>query len=157
MLANAARSRIVPLAVNGSDIIAAPRVRVPAASVRWRAVRSSGPGGQNVNKVATKVELRVALTDITGLGPRELARLRSLAGSRLTTSEELVLTSAKTRDQSRNLNDARAKLHDLLVAAQQLPRPRRATRPSRRVVRRRLNDKRIQGEKKRLRGPVKAE
>ncbi len=124
---------------------------MPANALRWRAVRSGGPGGQNVNKVASKVELRVELAAIHGLGPAQAQRLRALAGSRLTNSGELVLTSERTRDQARNLIDARGKLHELLTRAQQLPRPRKATRPSARVVRRRINNKRFQGAKKRLR------
>ncbi len=124
---------------------------MPANALRWRAVRSGGPGGQNVNKVASKVELRVELTAIHGLGPAQAQRLRALAGSRLTNGGELVLTSERTRDQARNRIDARSKLHELLTRAQQLPRPRKATRPSAGVVRRRLNNKRLQGAKKRMR------
>ena len=96
-------------------------------------------------------ELRVELTAIHGLGPAQAQRLRALAGSRLTNGGELVLTSERTRDQARNRIDARSKLHELLTRAQQLPRPRKATRPSAGVVRRRLNNKRLQGAKKRMR------
>ena len=126
-------------------------MRVPASALRWRAVRSGGPGGQNVNKVASKVELRVELAAILGLGPEQSERLRALAGSRLTNADELVLTSDRTRDQARNLDDARDKLQDLLTRAQQLPRPRKATRPTAGMVRRRLSSKRQQADKKRLR------
>ena len=131
------------------DLIAAPAVRVPAWALRWRAVRSSGPGGQNVNKVASKVELRVALACIEGLNEKTGARLRSLAGARLTQGEEIVVTSTLTRDQGRNLDDAVDKLQRLLERAQVLPRPRRATRPSAGSVRRRLAAKAQTGEKKR--------
>lgn len=121
-----------------APLFAAPAVRVPAWALRWRAVRASGPGGQNVNKVASKVELRVAVACVEGLNERTGARLRALAGARLTDNGELVITSAKTRDQGRNLADALAKLQALLQAAQALPRPRHATRPTRGSVERRL-------------------
>ena len=136
-------------AMSLADLIAAPGVRVPAWALRWRAVRSSGPGGQNVNKVASKVELRVALACIDGLTEKTGARLRALAGARLTLGDELVVTSTLTRDQGRNLDDAVTKLQQLLERAQALPRPRRATQPSRGSVRRRLEGKAQTGAKKR--------
>ena len=129
-------------------LIAAPAVRVPAWALRWRAVRASGPGGQNVNKVASKVELRVALACVEGLNERTGARLRALAGGRLTDGGELVITSTKTRDQGRNLADALAKLQALLQAAQALPRPRHATRPTRGSVERRLSAKQRRSDAK---------
>lgn len=129
-------------------LIAAPAVRVPAWALRWRAVRASGPGGQNVNKVASKVELRVALACVEGLDARTAARLRALAGARLTDGDELVITSTKTRDQGRNLADALAKLQALLQAAQALPRPRHATRPTRGSVERRLSAKQRRSDAK---------
>ena len=129
-------------------LIAAPAVRVPAWALRWRAVRASGPGGQNVNKVASKVELRVALACVEGLDARTGARLRALAGARLTDGGELVITSTKTRDQGRNLADALAKLQALLQAAQALPRPRHATRPTRGSVERRLAAKQRRADAK---------
>ena len=134
-----------------AELIAAPGVRVPPWALKWRAVRSSGPGGQNVNKVASKVELRVALAAIHGLTEKTGARLRLLAGARLTNDDELIVTSALTRDQARNLEDAVAKLQGLLERAQALPRPRRATRPTAGGVRRRLDAKSKTGAKKRER------
>lgn len=131
------------------ELIAPPGVRVPAWALRWRAVRSSGPGGQNVNKVASKVELRVAMACIHGLTAKTGARLRRLAGGRLNAADELVLTSTLTRDQGRNLDDAVAKLQRLLEQAQALPRPRRATRPGYGAVQRRLGEKKRLGDKKR--------
>ena len=131
-----------------APLFAAPAVRVPAWALRWRAVRASGPGGQNVNKVASKVELRVALACVEGLNERTGARLRALAGGRLTDGGELVITSTKTRDQGRNLADALAKLQALLQAAQALPRPRHATRPTRGSVERRLSAKQRRSDAK---------
>lgn len=129
-------------------LFAAPALRVPVWALRWRAVRSGGPGGQNVNKVASKVELRVALACVEGLTERTGARLRALAGARLTDGGELVITSTLTRDQGRNLADALAKLQALLEAAQRLPRPRRDTRPTRGSVERRLAAKQRRGDVK---------
>lgn len=134
--------------MDGAIEVPAVGVRVPAAAITWRAVRSSGPGGQNVNKVASKVELRVALACIEGLDERTAARLRALAGARLTDGGELVITSTKTRDQGRNLADALAKLQALLQAAQALPRPRHATRPTRGSVERRLAAKQRRADAK---------
>jgi len=129
-------------------------IRIPMAALRWRAVRASGPGGQNVNKVATKVELRVALADIEGLTATRRQRLVAGAGAWLIGGEELRVTSARTRVVPRNLEDARNKLAESLRRALYEPRRRRATKPTRSSVRRRLTQKRHQSDKKRYRrGP----
>jgi ribosome-associated protein len=105
-------------------------VVVPEAALRWRAVRSSGPGGQNVNKVASKVELRVNLALVEGLSPGARQRLERLSAGRRDSKGLLLVTSQRTRDQSRNLADARAKLRELIGRALIEPRHRRPTRPS---------------------------
>jgi ribosome-associated protein len=81
----------------GEPIRIARGVHVPAAALEWRAVRSSGPGGQNVNKVASKVELRVDLGAVGGLDPGGRARLRALAANRLDADGRLLVTSQRTR------------------------------------------------------------
>src|SRR5580658_5756917 len=124
---------------------------IPGAELSWTAVRASGPGGQNVNKVASKVELRFDLLGSRALAADVKARLRDLAGSRVDATGQLLLTSQLTRDQSRNLEDARAKLADLVRRALRPPRKRKATRPSLGAKRRRLEHKRRQGEKKTMR------
>lgn len=132
-------------------ITVAPGVVVPASALRMRAVRSAGPGGQNVNKVASKVELRVDLALVTGLAPDAAARLAALAASRLDAAGRLIVTSQRFRDQSRNLQDSRAKLRALIARALLRPRPRRPTRVGAAARERRLAGKRRRAEKKRLR------
>jgi ribosome-associated protein len=138
-------------------IAVAPGVVVPASAIEVRAVRSSGPGGQNVNKVASKVELRVDLARVTGLDPAARARLRALAAARLDASGRLLVTSQKTRDQPRNLEDARAKVAALVARSRVAPRPRRPTKTSAGARERRLQGKRRDASVKQGRRVVQRE
>jgi ribosome-associated protein len=126
-------------------------ILVPEGAIEWRAVRSSGPGGQNVNKVASKVELRVDLGAVSGLAAPVRARLAALAAGRLAADGRLVATSQRTRDQQRNLEDAREKVRKLVERAMKVPRPRRLTQPSPSAVERRLRRKRERSAIKRVR------
>ena len=126
-------------------------ILVPPSAIEWRAVRSSGPGGQNVNKVASKVELRVDLGAVSGLSGPAQARLRALAAGRLDAEGRLLVTSQRTRDQLRNLEDAREKAKKLVERALTVPRPRRLTQPSPAAVARRLRKKRARSAVKRVR------
>ncbi len=133
-------------------IIVTDRVRVPARALSVRAVRSSGPGGQNVNKVASKVDLRVDLGAIEGLAEPARRRLEALASHRLDAEGRLLVTSQATRDQSRNLEDARHKVRALVAAALREPRVRRPTRPGVQAEERRIGAKKRRAAIKRLRG-----
>jgi len=126
-------------------------VVVPASAMSWRAVRSSGPGGQNVNKVASKVELRIELGRVRNLTAAARERLLRLAGSRLDSSGRLLLTSQRTRDQSRNLEDARFKAAALIARALRPPRARLRSAPTLASQERRLAAKHRAAERKRAR------
>ncbi|MEQ9324634.1 MAG: alternative ribosome rescue aminoacyl-tRNA hydrolase ArfB [Polyangiaceae bacterium] len=130
------------------------RVVIPGDDLTWTSVRSGGPGGQNVNKVATKVVLRFDLAGCRALSAAQKERLRNLASGRLDAEGAVIITSQATRNRVQNLADARDKLADLIRRCLVAPKKRRPTKPSRGAKRRRLNDKRKQSEKKKTRGRV---
>ena len=131
-----------------APLLVSDAVTIAPAELAWKAVRASGPGGQNVNKVASKVELRFHLSTSVVLDEATAARLRALARTRLDSAGDILITSQLTRDQSRNLEDAREKLKALIRRALERPTVRRATRPSRASVARRVNAKRQIADKK---------
>jgi len=125
---------------------------IPADELVATAARSGGPGGQNVNKVASKVVLRFAIASSRVLGERRKSLLFDRLQSRLTTGGELVLHASRHRTRARNLEDARERLATLLRDALQPQKRRVATKPTRGSKRRRLNEKRARGDLKRMRG-----
>lgn len=134
-----------------ADIVVTPRVVIPGGELALAFSRSGGPGGQNVNKVASKVELRWNPTTTAALSDEERAWLVHRLRSRLTSDGTLIVTSTATRDQLKNRDDATRKLALIVRTALERPRPRRETRPSRAAKRRRLADKRHHAEIKRSR------
>ena len=132
-------------------IVVTDSVRVPASALTMRAVRASGPGGQNVNKVASKVDLRVDRDAIQGLADSARARLRALASNRVDADGRLQITSQLTRDQARNVEDAREKVRALITTALREPKRRRPSRPTAAARERRIESKKHRGTTKRLR------
>jgi len=128
----------------------APGVRVSAGVLRFEASRASGPGGQNVNKRATRIQLRVRLEEIP-IPDDAKARLRRMAGSQIVGDDELLITSDEKRTQLANRRACADRLRDLIVRALVRPKRRVPTRPTRGGIERRLQEKREQSDRKRRR------
>lgn len=125
--------------------------QIPDDALEWRAIRSPGPGGQNVNKVATAIQLRVHLGR-AGLAPAVRSRLEKLAGRRVTGKGVLLIEANRFRSQERNRADARERFEALLARALIRPKRRIATRVPAGERQQRMDEKRRRGATKRLRG-----
>jgi ribosome-associated protein len=125
-----------------------PAPEPPLAELRFSFARSSGPGGQNVNKVESKAVLRWDVAHSRSLPGDVRARFLARFRRRISSEGELVLASQRFRDRSRNVADCVAKLRAMLAEVAEPPRPRRPTRPGRAARERRLAAKRVQGRKK---------
>lgn len=133
------------------DLVVTPHLTIPAGELEIGFARSGGPGGQNVNKVSSKVDLRWSPAASAALREEDRAWLLHKLRSKLTTDGTLIVTSTRTRDQLKNKDDALDKLVLIVQAALDRPTPRRATKPSKGAKRRRVADKRHKAEIKRNR------
>jgi ribosome-associated protein len=133
--------------VNAEDVL------IPEEALSERFLAATGPGGQNVNKVATACQLRVDVFKLR-LSPEAYERLKTIAGSRMTTSGELVITARNYRTQEANREDARARLAEMIARAHMVQRKRRPTKPSRAAKAKRVDTKKQRSEVKRGRGKV---
>ncbi len=133
------------------DIVVTPRLTIPAGELTMSFARSGGSGGQNVNKVSSKVDLRWNVESSAALEPDDKSWLLQQLRNKLTSDGTLIVTSTLTRDQIKNRDDAESKLALIVRAALDRPRPRRATKVSKGAKRRRVADKRHKAEIKKNR------
>ena len=132
-------------------------IHIPEGEFAWSFVRSGGPGGQNVNKVASKAVLRWDLRHSPSLPAEVRARVEAQQPGRVTTEGELILTSQRYRDQERNRQDCLEKLRAIVLQAAAVPKVRKKRKPTRASKERRLAEKRHRSAAKSLRGKVGAD
>jgi len=139
-------------------LIVNSRIRIPASELQFTFVRSSGPGGQNVNKVSSKAVLRFCVAASPSLPDDVRKRFLARYRSRVTSEGDIIVTSQRYRDQARNVADAQEKLSALIAAVARPPAKRKPTKPSRAAVARRKQSKQAHAQKKqRRRSPLSDE
>jgi len=134
--------------------VKAEDVVLPEEALSERFLAATGPGGQNVNKVATACQLRVDVFKL-GLGPEAYERLKTIAGSRMTTGGELIITARRFRTQEANREDARRRLAEMIAEAHVVRAKRKPTRPSRAAKARRVDEKKGRSAVKAGRGRIR--
>jgi len=139
------------------DLYVSHRLTIPSAELDTQFARSSGPGGQNVNKVNSKVTLRWQVRDNPTIPEGWRSRMLTRYANRINNEGQMVVHSQKHRAQPQNLEDCRQKLREMLLECQAPPTKRVPSRPTLGSKKRRLEEKNRQGQKKRLRGRVKFE
>ena len=140
----------MPVEISGS-------LAIPDELVEFRAVRASGPGGQNVNKVSNAVELRFDSTAWDGLRPAARLRLARIAGRRMTDAGLIVIDAQRHRSLEQNRADAVGRLVEMISEALVEPKPRRPTRPTRASKERRLQGKALSSKTKKLRSRIRSD
>jgi ribosome-associated protein len=135
------------------DLTVSPRIKIPGSELEFSYARSSGPGGQNVNKVSSKAVLRWKPGQSQGLSEAVRARFVAAYGSRLTKEGELILSSQHSRDRLKNIADCLNRLTGLILAVAVAPKTRRPTKPSRGSIERRIKAKKESTDKKQGRKP----
>ena len=140
---------MAPEESQSDSVIALARgIHILRDDLRYAVSRSGGPGGQNVNKLNTRAELRVSVSDIVGMNNAALDRLRTGAGRRLTKNDEIVIHAESSRSQLDNKNECLRRLRNLVTRAAIAPKPRKKKKPTKAMIERRLKKKRRQSEKK---------
>lgn len=140
-------------AISASGAMKPDDVDIPEEALSESFLASTGPGGQNVNKVATAVQLRVDVGRL-GLAQPVLQRLKRQAGSKMTMSGELLITAKRFRTQDSNRDDARRRLAQMIANAHHAPKNRKPTRPSRSAKAKRVDQKKQRGQVKQARGKI---
>ena len=130
------------------------QISIPLREIKFTFSRSSGPGGQNVNKVNTRVQLRWNAAETIHLPSAVKERFLMKYKRRITNTGELIVTSQRVRDEGRNVADAMNKLSELILSVAKAPKKRKAVKVSKRAKQRRLDDKKKHSQKKRLRNRI---
>ena len=133
------------------ELVVNRRIRIPLSEFAWSFARSGGPGGQNVNKVSSKAQLRWKIDETQSLPEDVKERFVRKYHRRITKDGEFLTSSQRYRDQPKNVNDCLEKLRELILAVAVAPKPRKKTKPSRASKERRLQGKRERAKRKQMR------